>query len=134
MLQCRNPGALHTVTHSFRRGPVPIKNPCRAAQSRGQASPPFAVTAAPLTPSRSAAVLVFNSRRTDPMNAQRCANMFEDTLNRIRRAVADLRRAIADGTAADPKAAAELADRMERYVATANDNGPADEASRLPLF
>ncbi len=67
------------------------------------------------------------------MNAQLCANMFEDTLNRIRRAVDDLRQAIADGTATDPKAAADLVDRMEHYLATANDNGPGP-APRLPLF
>lgn len=67
------------------------------------------------------------------MNAQSSAAMFEDTLNRIRRAVEDLRRAIADGTASDPKAAADLAERMEHYLATANDNGPGP-SPRLPLF
>lgn len=66
------------------------------------------------------------------MNAL-CANMFEETLKRIRRAVDDLRRAIDDGTATDPKAAAELAERMERYLATANDNGSM-ATSGLPLF
>jgi hypothetical protein len=47
--------------------------------------------------------------------------------------VDDLRRAIDDGTATDPKAAAELAERMERYLATANDNGSM-ATSGLPLF
>lgn len=93
------------------------------------------MTAARPTPSGRAAVLVSVPVvvSVSRMNAQLCANMFDETLTRLRRAVADLRRAIADGTATDPKAAAELAERMERYVATANDN-PVLANADLPLF
>lgn len=52
------------------------------------------------------------------MNAHIPSGMFNEIAERILRAVAELRAAVADGTAADPKAAEELADRMERYAAS----------------
>lgn len=63
------------------------------------------------------------------MKARVSAHMFEDTVGRIRRALDDLRRAIADGTAADVGAATELAERMEHYIATA---GVPDPGEMLP--
>ncbi len=50
------------------------------------------------------------------MNAHVTPGLFSDIALRIQRAVADLRAAVNDGTAADPAAAADLADRMERYA------------------
>ncbi|MCC6918795.1 MAG: hypothetical protein IT548_06295 [Alphaproteobacteria bacterium] len=60
------------------------------------------------------------------MKASASAHMFEDTLGRIRRALDDLRLAIANGTATDAKAAAELAERMEHYIATAGEPDPGE--------
>jgi hypothetical protein len=50
------------------------------------------------------------------MNAHASQSLFNDIALRIQRAVEDLRAAVADGTAADPAAATDLADRMERYA------------------
>lgn len=50
------------------------------------------------------------------MNAHVTSGLFSDIALRIQRAVADLRAAVKDGTAADPAAATDLADRMERYA------------------
>ncbi len=50
------------------------------------------------------------------MNAHVMPGLFDDIALRIRHAVEDLRSAVRDGTAADPAAASDLADRMERYA------------------
>ena len=50
------------------------------------------------------------------MNAHIPDGMFDDIAHRILRAVDELRSAIADGSVADPVAARELADRMQRYA------------------
>ncbi len=50
------------------------------------------------------------------MNAHVTPNLFNDIALRIQRAVEDLRNAVRDGTAIDPAAANDLADRMERYA------------------
>lgn len=50
------------------------------------------------------------------MNAHASQGLFNDIALRIQRAVEDLRAAVKDGTAADPAAAIDLADRMERYA------------------
>lgn len=50
------------------------------------------------------------------MNAHIPDGMFDDIAHRILRAVDELRTAIADGSVADPIAARELADRMQRYA------------------
>lgn len=50
------------------------------------------------------------------MNAHVTPGLFNDIALRIQRAVADLRTAVRDGTAADPAAASDLANRMERYA------------------
>ena len=50
------------------------------------------------------------------MNAHVSHGLFSDIALRIQQAVADLRAAVKDGSAADPTAAADLADRMERYA------------------
>lgn len=42
--------------------------------------------------------------------------LFDDIALRIQRAVDDLRAAVDDGSAADPAAALDLAERMERYA------------------
>ena len=46
---------------------------------------------------------------------------FDVIAARLWRAVDDLRSAVADGTAADPKAALELADRMQAYAENVGD-------------
>lgn len=63
------------------------------------------------------------------MNAHVTAGLFDDITLRIRQAVDDLRIAIRDGAVADPVAASELADRMERYA----DSVEADEAAARDL-
>jgi hypothetical protein len=50
------------------------------------------------------------------LNAHIQNGLFDDIALRILRAVAELRAAVADGSASDPQAAQELADRMERYA------------------
>ena len=50
------------------------------------------------------------------MNAHVSPGLFNDIALRIQRAVEELRMAVRDGTAADPAAASDLADRMERYA------------------
>lgn len=50
------------------------------------------------------------------MNAHTTAVIVTDIAQRIQRAVEDLRAAVRDGTATDPAAAQDLADRMERYA------------------
>ena len=50
------------------------------------------------------------------MNAHVTSGLFDSIVLRIQRAVEDLRAAVRDGTAADPAAASDLADRMERYA------------------
>jgi hypothetical protein len=50
------------------------------------------------------------------MNTHVSHGLFNDIALRIQRAVEDLRAAVRDGTAADPVAAMELAERMERYA------------------
>jgi len=50
------------------------------------------------------------------MNTHLAPGLFSDIALRIQDAVADLRSAVKDGTAADPVAATDLADRMERYA------------------
>lgn len=61
------------------------------------------------------------------MNAHTPDSLFNDIALRI------LRAAVADGSAADPAAARELADRMERYaagvVSTAPVPAPAEPAN-----
>lgn len=89
---------------------------------RDKTSPPsFFKTAADPTPSGSAAVFVATSESyvgSKIVNAHLRTGMFDEIAERILRAVAELRAAISDGTAADPRAAQELADRMERYAAS----------------
>ncbi|MFT3810643.1 MAG: hypothetical protein QM698_12055 [Micropepsaceae bacterium] len=62
------------------------------------------------------------------MNARVTPGLFSDIALRIQCAVADLRAAVQDGSAADPAAAADLADRMERYAESvlAGDVAEAD--------
>lgn len=50
------------------------------------------------------------------MNTSGHSGLFNDIARRIQQAVDDLRGAVEDGTAADPAAALELAERMERYA------------------
>jgi len=50
------------------------------------------------------------------LNAHIASGLFDDIALRILRPVAELRTAVADGSATDPVAAQELADRMERYA------------------
>lgn len=63
------------------------------------------------------------------MNAHVSPGLFNDIALRIQRAVEDLRNAVRDGTAADPAAASDLADRMERYA----DSVLADEISETDV-
>ena len=67
------------------------------------------------------------------MNAHTPDSLFNDIALRILRAVEELRAAVADGSAADPAAARELADRMELYaagvVSTAPVPAPAEPAN-----
>ena len=59
------------------------------------------------------------------MNAYVTAGIFDDIVERIQRAVEELRAAVRDGTAANPDTAIELADRMERYAEGVADQGPS---------
>ncbi|MBL9009773.1 MAG: hypothetical protein JNL56_01205 [Alphaproteobacteria bacterium] len=63
------------------------------------------------------------------MNAHTRDGVFDDIALRILRAVEELRAAIADGSAADPAAARELADRMERYAASVVSPAPSAETA-----
>ncbi|MFO1235740.1 MAG: hypothetical protein U1F24_01720 [Alphaproteobacteria bacterium] len=58
------------------------------------------------------------------MNAHTPDSLFNDIALRILRAVEELRAAVADGSAADPAAARELADRMELYAAGVVSTAP----------
>lgn len=63
------------------------------------------------------------------MTAPERTGLFNDIALRIQRAVEDLRMAVQDGTAADPTAALDLAERMERYA----DSVLSGEISEIDL-